>query len=192
MYGESWPPTESYASCTHQRKHRIVRVWKLIMSKPAQVDGLGSDLGADQLMGDHQVLHVEVIRGPYVPAGHLVLGQQQRSRLQRKIEKPALLLSLPNRGCLQSGVGRFDVATGLQPASNPGMQRQQHLAVAWSTDQRARGQMDARARPRPTVYPPSKMIKVILPQLILFKIWCRPVLERAEAADLQPCRGFGS
>ena len=136
-YGESWPPTESYASSMHQRKHRIVRVWKLITSKPAQVDGLGSDLGADQLMGDHEVLDVEVIGGPYVPAGHLVLGQQQRSRLQRKIEKPALLLSLPNRGCLQSGVGRFDVATGLQPASNPGMQRQQHLAVAWSTDQRA-------------------------------------------------------
>ena len=78
-------PAEPYASSSYQRQHRVVRLWQPIMSKPAHVQRLRADIRAAHPIRDHQVLHIEVIGGSHVAAGHLVLGQQQRNGLQRKI-----------------------------------------------------------------------------------------------------------
>jgi hypothetical protein len=83
------------------------------------------------------------------------------------------------------------VTTCLQPASNPGMQSQEHHAVGGGTDQRAGSQMRANTLPRPAVSALSKMIKVMLPQLILVVIRRRPGLKRAATVELQAsCRRF--
>ena len=78
-------PAEPYAGSSYQCLHRAVHLWQLIMSKPAHIQRLCADSGDDHPIRDHEVLHIEVIGGSYAAAGHLVLGQQQRTRLERKI-----------------------------------------------------------------------------------------------------------
>lgn len=75
------------------------------MRKPAQVDGLVPDLRTDRLTGDYQVLHIQVIGRPNAAARRLVLGKQQRTRLERKIDQSTLFVRLPNGGCLKCPVG---------------------------------------------------------------------------------------
>lgn len=161
------------------------------MGKPAHVEGLVPEPGTDHLIRDQQILHIQVVGGLYVAARHFVLGKQQRTRLKHKIGNPALLPRLPNRSCLQGVIRRFDVTTCLQPPANPGMQSQEHHALSGGTDQRAGSQVGPNARPRPAVGALSKMIKVVLPQLILAVIRRRPGLKGAATVELQAsCRGF--
>jgi hypothetical protein len=54
------------------------------MKKPAHVQGLLADSGP-QVIREYQVLHVQVVGGSNGAAGHLVLGQQQRTRLETEI-----------------------------------------------------------------------------------------------------------
>ena len=60
----------------------MIYLRQLIMSKPADVDGLLAYGGTDQVIREHQVLHIEVVGGLYGPARHLVLGKQQRTRFE--------------------------------------------------------------------------------------------------------------
>ena len=99
---------------------------------------------------------------PDDPARHLVLGQQQRIMIKIKIVDTAFLDCLAERGVLDRGVGRFEVTAGLQPATDPPVQGEQHLTVS-SADQRARGQMRTPAGTRPAVGMIKKMIKVAPP-----------------------------
>ena len=55
------------------------------MSKPAHVQRLIPDLGADHVTGERQILHVEMVGGPYGAARHIVLGEQQRTRFEPEI-----------------------------------------------------------------------------------------------------------
>ena len=75
------------------------------MSEPAEVERLVPNIGTDQVVREHQVLHVEVVGGPHGAAGHLVLGEQQRTRFEREISESALFMRLPRRRCLQRWVG---------------------------------------------------------------------------------------
>ena len=70
----------------------------------------------------------------------------------------------------------------LQPAPDPSVQRQQHHALRRCTDQRAGGQMCARAVPRPSVGGIRQMIKEMPSKLILSFVRRLPSAERADAA----------
>ena len=61
----------------------------------------------------YEKLHVEVIGGANRAAGHLVPGQQERVRIEREIDQPALFIRLPKGGGFQGGVSALDVTTGL-------------------------------------------------------------------------------
>ena len=132
-----------------------------------------------------QELDVEMEGRPDDPARHFVLGQQQRIMIKIKIVETALLGRLAERGALDRGVGRFQVTAGLQPATDPPVQGEQHLTVI-GADQRTRGQMRTRAGTRPAVGMLLKMIKVAPPQSILIGGGRGPSLQRVPAAVEQP------
>ena len=46
-------------------------------------------------------------------AGHLMPGQQERVRIEREIDEPALFVRLPKGGGFQGGISALDVTTGL-------------------------------------------------------------------------------
>ena len=61
----------------------------------------------------YEKLHVEVISGANRTTGHLVPGQQERVRIKREIDEPALFIRLPKGGGCQGGVSALDVTAGL-------------------------------------------------------------------------------
>ena len=162
VYRRNRLPAKSYPGCLHQRQHRGVHLRKLIMGKPTHVQRLRADIGADQLICEHEILHIEVVRGAYRTARYLVQGEQQRTVIQHEIDESAFFMCLPLGRGLQARIGWLDVTAGLQPPADARVQRQQHPAFRRRTDQRARSQVSPKAGPRPAVGPLRKMIKKIL------------------------------
>jgi len=132
------------------------------MTEPLHGKGFEPDDGSGGMLAADQELNVEMKGRPDDPAGHLVLGQQQRIMIKIEMVEPALFGRLAQRGIFDRGVGRLEVAAGLQPSSDPAVQGEQNLTVL-GADQRAGGQMRSWAGARPTIGMIIKMIKVAPP-----------------------------
>ncbi len=83
------------------------------MRKPPDIQRLRANVRHNWIVRPYEKLHVEVIGGANRTAEHLVPGQQERVRIEREIDKPALFVRLPKGGGFQGGVSALDVTTGL-------------------------------------------------------------------------------
>jgi len=112
--------------CGHERPDRVVGVrGQRVHVEPGNVERL---LAADGYRVGGclaQVLDVEVGGRADRAAGHLVVREQQRHRVDDEAVDAALLRGLTQGGAGERGVV-LAVAPGLQPAADPGMQGEQH------------------------------------------------------------------